>query len=206
MLAMTAQSEIKNTFDGYKNIPSNTESTSLMKQIKQMTKARIIALEVLPHFSRNVLAQHVLTYGFYADAIGREQAKESMIIGQAMHAIGAACVFAKIPVAPLYFLKRQDNKGAEVFLNDPLENQRISEHFSTLFVSAREYSYTEEDFQRIEKTLREKIPANWSPHFMWHVAIVKKPKGSDATYFERALFTYKDIIENERQARNKNSI
>jgi hypothetical protein len=39
---------------------------------------------------------------------------------------------------------------------------------------------------------------------MWHVAVATKPKGSDETYFERALFAYNEIIENERGKR-KNS-
>lgn len=168
-----------------------------------MATAREIALEVLPHFTRNVLAGHVFSYGHYAAATGRNSAKESMAIGPAMHAIGAACVFAKIPVAPLYFVKRADCQDAQVFVSDPLENQLVTEHYDTLFVAAREYRYTEQDFQRIEVALREKIPNGWSPHYMWHVAVVRKPKDSDETYFERALDVYKEFIENERQARKK---
>lgn len=169
-----------------------------------MATAREIALEVLPHFAKNVLARRVCSYGHYAKATGRNSAKQSMAIGPAMHVIGSACVFAKIPVAPLYFVKRADNQDAQVFVSDPLENQRVAEHYDTLFVTAREYLYTEQDFQRIEVGLREKIPNDWSPHFMWHYAVVNKPKGSDETYFERALAIYKEIIENERQKR-KNS-
>ena len=167
-----------------------------------MSTAREIALEVLPHFARNVLVRHVFSYGHYADAIGRNSANESMAIGPAMHAIGAACVFARIPVAPLYFVKRADSQDAQVFVSDPLENQLVTEHYDILFVAAREYPYTEQDFQRI-KALSEKIPNGWSPHLMWHVAVATKPKGSDETYFERALNVYKEFIENERQARKK---
>jgi hypothetical protein len=168
-----------------------------------MTTAREIALEVLPHFAKNVLAGYVFSYGHYAAVTGRSAAKESMALGKAMHAIGAACVFAKIPVAPLYFVKRADNQDPQVFVSDPLENQCVIGYYDTLFVAAREYRYNEQDFRRIEVSLRETIPNWWSPHQMWHVAVAAKPKGSNETYFERALAVYKGIIENERQARKK---
>ena len=171
-----------------------------------MATAREIALEVLPHLAKNVMARHVFSYGHYAAATGRNPAKDSMAIGQAMHAIGAACVFARVPVAPLHFVKRADRRDAQVFVSDPLENQRVTEHHDTLLVAAREYCYTEPDFQRIEVELRETIPNDWSPHLMWHVAVVGKPKGSDETYFERALVVYKTFIENERQARKKSKV
>ncbi len=68
-----------------------------------MSSAREIALEVLPHFAENVLAGRVLSYGYYAKAIGRDVAKESIVIGQAMHAIGGVCAIAGIPIAPLHY-------------------------------------------------------------------------------------------------------
>lgn len=122
----------------------------------------------------NVLAGQVCSYGHYAAVTGRNSATEAMAIGPAMHAIGAACVFTKVPVAPLYFVKRADNQDTQIFASDPLENALVTEHYNVLFIAAREYHYTEQDFQRIETVLREKIPNDWSPHFMWHVSVVKK--------------------------------
>jgi hypothetical protein len=67
-----------------------------------MATAREIAIEVMPHFAKHVLAGQVAPYGVYAAAIGRNAAKESMVIGKAMHIIGGVCVLARIPVAPLH--------------------------------------------------------------------------------------------------------
>lgn len=92
---------------------------------------------------------------------------------------------------------------AQVFSSDPLENQRVLEHYATLFVAAREYYYTEQDFQRLESGLRKKIPTEWSPHLMWHVAVATKPNGYDETFFQRALVVYNEIIENGRKSRIK---
>ena len=80
-----------------------------------MATARELAIQVLPYFAGYVLAGHVHPYGVYAKAIGRDPAKESMVIGKAMHAIGAVCVLAAIPVAPLYFIKRADGEWRGVF-------------------------------------------------------------------------------------------
>jgi len=65
-----------------------------------MPTAREIALSVLPHFAESVIAKRIHSYGAYATWIGCNPAKESMIIGQAMHAIGASCFLAAIPVLP----------------------------------------------------------------------------------------------------------
>jgi hypothetical protein len=58
-----------------------------------MSTTREIAIDILPHFSSNVLKGNVQTYGYYANKIGRKPEKKSMIIGPAMHLIGAACIF-----------------------------------------------------------------------------------------------------------------
>jgi hypothetical protein len=165
-----------------------------------MATAREIALEILPHFAENVLARQVFSYGVYAYAVGRDVANGSIAMGPAMHAIGAVCVFARIPVAPLYFVKRSNSQSAQVFTNDPLESQRVLQHYSTLFVAAREYHYSRRDFERLESALR-KIPKDWSPHLMWHVAIATNPSGYDETFFQRALVVYKEIIGNARKSR-----
>lgn len=160
-----------------------------------MATARESALEILPFFSENVLKGVVRSYGYYASKIGRNPAKESMIVGPPMHAIGAICVIAGVPVAPLYFVEREDKTWQGVFEGDPLESIHVLPHYSRLYVVARENKYTEEDFQRIGRGLREVIPNDWTPHFMWHYAIVNKPKDSEQTYFERALEKYNELFE-----------
>jgi hypothetical protein len=163
-----------------------------------MSTAREIAIEVLPHFERNVLERRVLSYGVYANAIGRDPAKDSMSIGQAMHAIGGACVLLAIPVAPLYFVKRSDDHWRGVFEADPAESQHVLPHYDLLYVSARMFKYSSKDFQRIDRALREILPKHLrpdqlSPHDIWHLAIyTSRPDGT--TSLIRALNRYREIL------------
>lgn len=168
-----------------------------------MASARQLALDVLPHFAEAVLCGNVLPYGYYAKAIGRSIAEDSIAIGHAMHAIGGVCVYAQIPVAPLYFVRRADRSWRGVFESDPLESERVLPHYDTLYASAKVYKYTSNDFTRVERGLREVVPNKWSPHFVWHFAVVNKPKGSDETYFQRALRNYVQIIEEAKANRAK---
>src|SRR2546427_11958805 len=70
-----------------------------------MATAHEIALQLLPWFAENVVARNPpLSYGYYAGKIGRDPAKEAIIVGHAMHAIGAVCVIRQLPVAPCTML------------------------------------------------------------------------------------------------------
>lgn len=162
-----------------------------------MTSARELAIEVLPHFAKNVLAGRVHPYGVYAKAIGRDPAKESMVIGKAMHAIGAVCVLAKVPVAPLHFIKRADGQWQGVFESDYAESTYVLPHYELLYVTAREFKYSENDFARVEKGLREVLPKlsdAFSPHDVWRWAIYTKLKDG-STPLERALESYREVLE-----------
>jgi hypothetical protein len=171
-----------------------------------MASAREIAIQVLPHFAKNVLAGHVYPYGVYAKAIGRDPAKESMVIGQAMHAIGALCVLAAIPVAPLHFIKRVDGEWRGVFESDAAEAAHVLPHYDLLYVTAREFTYSETDFARVEKGLKEVLPKylrpdQLSPHDIWHWAIHTTLKDG-STPFERALARYREIFDKIKASRN----
>jgi hypothetical protein len=164
-----------------------------------------MAIEVLPHFERNVLEGRVHSYGVYAKAIGGDPAKDSMSVGQAMHAIGGACVLLAIPVAPLYFVKRSDEQRRGVFEADPTEALRVLPHYELLYVTARMFKYSRKDFQRIDHVLRDVLPKHLrpdqlSPHDIWHLAInTSRPDGM--TSFVRALNRYREMfaeIETER--------
>jgi hypothetical protein len=164
-----------------------------------MSTARELALELLPHFQRAVEARHVYTYGHYANAIGRNSARDSLAIGQAMHALGAACVLAGVPVAPLHYVERGDSGWTGIFESDPLECLHILPHYDLLYVTAREHSYTTEDFQRIDKALRVVFPkhlkpSQLSPHDLWHVLIYAKLKDG-TTILELSLSKYRDMLE-----------
>ncbi len=168
-----------------------------------MASAREIALEVLPHFVNSVLARCVHSYGYYASASGRVPEKDAVSMGPAFHAIGAACVFFGVPVAPLFFVERADGEARTIFESDPLEARDVLPHYDILYVAAREHSYKVEEFEKVERLLRKNAPMDWSPHFLWHVTIVNKPKGQEKTYFELALEHYKSIIDEKRKHKQK---
>ncbi len=172
-----------------------------------MSTAREVALEVLPYFAKNVLAKQQRTYGYYAASIGRDSAKEGMVIGKAMHAIGAACVFTFVPVAPLFYVERADGEWRGVFEEDDLERERVLPHYDVMLVTAREHVYTEKDFSRVERALRQVLPkylkpTQLSPHDLWHVALLNKFKDGD-TFFERALGTYQQELKQMKGNRKK---
>ena len=162
-------------------------------------------MEVLPQFAQNVLAQQVHTYGYYAHSIGRDSAKEGVVVGKAMHAIGAACVFTLVPVAPLYYVERADGEWRGVFQEDAQKRNLVLPHYDLLSVTAREYRYSEGDFDKIARALRE-VPPKYlkpmqlSPHHMWHVALQNKIKDG-GTFFERALAEYRRIFNEEKARR-----
>jgi hypothetical protein len=162
--------------------------------------ARCAALELLPHFAENVLAGHVRTYGFYAGVIGTNP----IAVGQGMHVIGGACVFACVPIAPLHFVKRADAAHRPIFERDLTEEQLILPHYRTLYIASKFGTYCEEDFTKIGSLLRKRLPQEWTPHVIWaHAAVDYVPK-QGMTYFERALVSYTSLIDKLREERERN--
>lgn len=175
-----------------------------------MATGHELALQLLPAFAENVVARHPpRTYGFYAKLIGRDPATEAISIGPAMHAIGAVCVIQQLPVAPLYWVTREEGEPRQVFASDTLESHHILDlgRFDTMFVVAREYRYSMAEFERLqkamEKVLTGKAPASWTPHFLWHMAIVKKPKGESHTFLERAMSRYEMLFAKLKEERGR---
>jgi hypothetical protein len=132
-----------------------------------------------------------------------------MVVGPAMHLIGALCIICQLPVAPLYWVTRADNEPKDVFASDVMEAKHVLPHHSTLYVVSRDYGYSRADFDAISRRLKkmlletEKYPSDWTPHFMWHQVILKHPKNSTQTYFERALQRYESLFEELRTQRKK---
>lgn len=164
-----------------------------------MPTAREIALEFLPHFKESVLAKRVLPYGWYAEKIGRNPARESMVVGMGMHAIGAACVFAKIPIAPLYYVRRADIGWRGVFTSDLVEKEHVLPHYDLLEVTAREYKYADAELAKLDRALREVLPKilpkdYLSPHDLWHFSIYFKLKSGSTPWLD-ALAHYNQIMK-----------
>ena len=68
-----------------------------------------------------------------------------------------------------------------------------------MYVVAREYHYSAEEFTRLEAALQKSLAsgnvANWSPHEIWHLTFFKKPKDSTLTYYERAMNRYRELFD-----------
>jgi hypothetical protein len=130
-----------------------------------------------------------------------------MVIGQAMHAIGAACVLSAVPVAPLFFVERSDGEWRGVFEADTCERLDVLPHYELLYVTAREYVYGPRDFDQLERALSVAFPKHLkpdqlSPHDLWHVVLYAKSKRNGVTVFERALSKYKELYAEATRRRS----
>jgi hypothetical protein len=173
-----------------------------------MATAHEIALQVLPWFAENVVARNPpLSYGYYAGKIGRDPAKEAIIVGHAMHAIGAVCVIRQLPVAPLHYAKRMDGEARQVFASNKLEADYVLRHVGKMRIVAREYHFTAEEFEGLagvmRKVLTGKAPASWTPHVLWEMVIKERPKNSDQTYLQRALSHYDKLWAEMKDSRKE---
>lgn len=171
-----------------------------------MSTALELACEVLPHFRANVLRGWVRTYGHYAAAIGRSPAKEAVVIGKAMHLIGAACVLAQVPVAPIHFVERADGEWRDIFESARSESIHVLPEWDTLAISSRVHHYSEGEFDKIARSLEVAVPKHippklQSPQNVWRVLIYNKLE-DETTIPERALVRYQEIIEEARRARS----
>lgn len=165
-----------------------------------MSRAVQLAVAVMPCFAKNVLQRRPWTYGCYASHLGRNPAKEAITLGGAFHAIGGACVLHLLPVAPLHYVQRQDGRARGIFEADALEARDVLPYYDEMYVAAREYPFSAEELERVGRTL-SKIPSDWSPHRIWHCAIVSCPRNSDRTYFQSALSRYREFTNMEMLTR-----
>jgi hypothetical protein len=157
-----------------------------------------MALKVLPYFTNAVLKRQVYSYGYFATCIGRNSSTDSVALGPVFHAIGAACVVNQVPVAPLYFVEREDGEERNIFESDGMECLNVLPHYDLLYVSAREYIYQPVEFERITSWLSRPSVSKLTPHDIWHRAIKWKPNNSEKTYFESALDKYRSFIEENK--------
>ncbi len=176
-----------------------------------MATGQEIAIQLLPEFAKSVIARDPpKSYGHYANIIRRDPATDAIAIGPAMHAIGAICALRQLPVAPLHWVRRGDNNDhRQIFASDVLEKKYILDagHFDTMRVVAREHHYTKEEFDGVEKAMKEVIQSavisTWSPHFFWRIVLANKPKGEEQTYFERAMTKYNKLFSELKATKAK---
>lgn len=176
-----------------------------------MASAYEIAADVLKVFSENLVARRApKSYGQYASAINKRPAEYGLAVGKAMHAIGALCVVRQIPVAPLFWVRRDDNGYRGIFESDQLERQYIIESgdFDLMYVVAREYTYQAEELDGLGRALARSLASgnilNWSPHKLWHLTFQTKVKDSEQTVYERAISRYRELfsaIKTEKESK-----
>lgn len=169
-----------------------------------MATALQLATQLLPHLRRNVLAGHVRTYGYYAEAIGRDGSRDAIAMGRPLHLIGAACVLARVPVFPLHFVERADGEWRPIFESAASELVHVAPQWDLLAVSSRVYAYSGKDFDLLDKLLRDRIPRfvpeeTQNPKRLWEWLIHSKFEG--VPILERALKRYEEIVEHARQLR-----
>lgn len=172
-----------------------------------MASSLELAQAVMPQFRASVLRGEVRTYGSYARAIGRNEAKESMVVGMAMHAIGAACILTLVPVAPIHYVARADQGWRGIFESAYAEKTKVLPAWNVLAVSARVHSYNEAEFDQVELAIREVIPEFFpkqfqSPRELWRVIAYSKIEG-EKTFLDRALAAYTLRIEDARAKRRR---
>ena len=172
-----------------------------------MTSALTIAAEVLPHFRANVMRNWPRTYGHYAAAIGRSAAKEGVVIGKAMHVIGAACIMAKVPVAPSHYVERADGEWQGIFESAASKAIHVRPHWTTLAVSSRIHRYSDADFNLVSRLLNDLIPKHFSPEWqtpanIW-IYLIHAIAENEQTWLQRALASYEEVIAKARVARGR---
>ncbi|HSV50735.1 MAG TPA: hypothetical protein VLJ57_01360 [Burkholderiaceae bacterium] len=167
-----------------------------------------IACEVLPHFEANALNGHTRTYGFYAQAIGRNPAKDAMAIGKAMHIIGAACIMAAVPVAPIHFVDRADGEWRGIFERSALERTYLLPHWDVLVVSSRAHKYTSDEFRTMAILLNDRVPTVFpedmqTPDKIWQILIPMRDHraNGERTLLQTALIRYEQIIAEAKARR-----
>lgn len=152
---------------------------------------------VFPSFARAVLELNSpMTYGFFANQTDLNSATDSKVLGQVMHLIGACCMLIKIPIAPLYFVRREDNKETNIFLSNDLERIQVAPHEPMLRVLAREHSYTVTEIEKLKSVLQKaehnRPFSEKSPHEFLEFAIKQKKEGSHITLWQEALIVYQE--------------
>ncbi len=92
-----------------------------------------------------------------------------------------------------------------VFASDPIESHYVLPHHELLYVLSREHIYTQTEFDLIARSLAKIIEDKWppthTPHTIWRNIALKRPKGSNQTYLERALMKYEAELEVIKKSR-----
>lgn len=169
-----------------------------------MSKSLDLAIQVLPHLSANARRGQTWqqTYGYYASTVGLDPVKNGMAIGMAMHVIGAGCIFAKVPVAPIHYVERADGEWQGIFESSYSEKTKVLPYWNVLATSARIHIYTEEDFERVRIALSSVLPKHLpslnSPRKLWHFIAVKEVLPG-ITWLQRAVSSYEEVIAGRKR-------
>ena len=129
-----------------------------------------LANDILPLFRANTLRGLTRTCGYYAFASGRD----ADAVGHALHLIGAACVLACIPVAPIHFVEHVEDEWRGIFAIAASESI-YADAWPLMCAAARFHAYSESDFELVANVFRTQLKnyaeASRTPLGLWQLVV-----------------------------------
>lgn len=135
-----------------------------------MNHSLSLAHEILPLLRANTLRGLTRTCGYYAFRSGQEPAN----VGYALHLIGAACVLAYLPVAPIQFVEHLEDEWRGIFAIAAADSEYAGA-WPLICAASRLHRYSECDFDRVADVVRTQLPAyakaGETPLGLWRVLV-----------------------------------
>lgn len=111
-----------------------------------------LANEILPLLRANTLRGLIRTSGYYAFRSGQSAAD----VGHALHLIGAACVFARVPVAPVHFIEDLEDDWRRIFTIAAADSDH-ADAWPMICATSRVHAYSESEFEHVAAMLRTQL-------------------------------------------------
>jgi hypothetical protein len=128
-----------------------------------------LAHEILPLFRANSLRGLTRTCGYYAFRSGRDP----KAVGYALHLIGAACVLARAPVAPIRFVEQLEEEWRGIFSIAAADSVH-AEAWPAVCAASRLHAYSESDFNHVASVFPQVsvyAQAGETPLGLWRVVV-----------------------------------
>jgi hypothetical protein len=129
-----------------------------------------LANEILPLFRANTLRGLTRTCGYYAFGSGRVTDD----VGHALHLIGAACVLARVPVAPIRFVEHVEDEWRGIFAIAAADSIHAGA-WPLMCAASRLHTYSESDFEQMAGVLRTQLKAcaqaGPTPLGLWRIVV-----------------------------------
>jgi hypothetical protein len=145
-----------------------------------------LANEILPLLRANTLRGLVRTSGYYAYRSGQS----AVDVGHALHLIGAACVFARVPVAPVHFIEDIQDDWRLIFTVAAADSDH-ADAWPLICTTSRAYAYSESDFEHVATMVRSQLSRygldQQAPLGLWRLVVEQA--------LPQALARYQQVID-----------